>query len=164
MKDEEIEFLSESNKIEREYSGEALEDAKQAWTMAKLYLDEPISVNYILAIHRRLMKRLNLKIAGKIRKVRVGVMTKDGFKEAINFKEIKEELRLLCNPGLYPISSENLIKRWHIRFEEIHPFEDGNGRTCRILMNIQRLKIGLPLLIIYNKDKSKYYEWFKDIE
>jgi len=120
-----------------------------------------MSISYFLGIHRRLLKRLNPKIAGKLRKVQVGVMTKKGFKEAIHWSSIEEELRLLCNPGLYPTSSEKLIKRWHIQFEKIHPFEDGNGRTGRILMNIQRLKVGLPILVIYDKEKFEYYKWFK---
>jgi len=157
----EIEFLKHSNWIEREYSDEALNDAKQAWMMAKINMDEPISIDYILAIHRRLMKRLNPKIVGRIRDCPVMI----GGKIRWNNKgEIREELRLLCNPGIYPISSESLIKRWHIQFENIHPFEDGNGRVGRILMNIQRLKIGLPILIIHEgKEQMNYYKWFKDI-
>jgi len=157
---EEIEFLRESNAIEREYSKEALEDSKQAWMMAKLSSNEPICIDYILGIHRRLLKGLNPEIAGKIRDcpVMIGGETKFQSKE-----EIKDELRLLCNPGIYPIFSEDLIKRWHIRFEDIHPFQDGNGRTGRILMNIQRLKQGLPLLIIHEGDKQQsYYQWFKN--
>lgn len=158
------EFLSESNAIEGEYSEEALQDATQAWTMACLCANDfnpQEGVSYMLGIHRRLMKRLNPKIAGKIRKVRVGVQTKDGFREGTAPEEIKEELRLLFNPGLYPIISEETIKAWHVQFEHIHPFEDGNGRTGRILMNIQRLRLGLPLLIIYDKEKGEYYKWFK---
>lgn len=53
-------------------------------------------------------------------------------------------------------------KAAHIRFEQIHPFADGNGRTGRMLMNWQRLKEGLPLLTIWNKDKADYYKWFKE--
>ncbi len=160
MNSKEIEFLRESNAIEGEYSREALDSAKQAWTMAKLAASEPMDKHYILGIHRRLLKRLNPKIAGKIRDcpVMIGGKTKWQSKE-----EIIEEIRLLCNPGLYPISSEELIKRWHIQFEDIHPFQDGNGRTGRILMNIQRLKRGLPLLIIHEgKEQMEYYKWFKN--
>ena len=161
MNKQEIEFLKESNAIEREYSEEAFEDARQAWIMAQLASNEPMNISYFLGIHRRLLKRLNPKIAGKLRKVQVGVMTKKGFKEAIHWSSIEEELRLLCNPGLYPTFSEKLIKRWHIQFEKIHPFEDGNGRIGRILMNIQRIKAGLPILVIYEKEKHEYYKWFK---
>ena len=155
---EEIEFLKESNYIEREYSEEALEDAKKAWIWAKEQRGN-ISIKFILGIHKRLMKRLNPKIAGKIREVDVWV----GGRKCFSSDIIKEELKMLCNPGLYPYYlGEEWIKRWHIQFEYIHPHEDGNGRTGRILMNIQRLKLGLPILIIHEGDEQwEYYKWFK---
>jgi len=157
MKSEEIEFLLESNKIEREYSEEALEDAKHAWNFAKKHKHNKLDIKFIKLIHQELMRRLNPRIAGEIRKCDIWVGGRKGFSSNI----IEEELRLLCNPGIYPISSESLIKRWHIQFEKIHPFEDGNGRTGRILMNIQRLKIGLPVLIIHEGEEQKsYYRWF----
>ncbi len=160
MTPKEIEFLRESNAIEREYSKEALQDAKQAWMMAKLASSDPIDIHYIVGIHRRLLKRLNPKIAGKIRDCPVMIGGETKFQ---NKEEIIEEIRLLCNPGVYPTSSEDLIKRWHIQFENIHPFTDGNGRTGRIIMNVQRLKRGLPLLIIHEgKEQMEYYKWFKD--
>ncbi|NCN51627.1 Fic family protein, partial [archaeon] len=54
------------------------------------------------------------------------------------------------------------IKRLHIDFEHIHPFRDGNGRTGRILMNIQLINSNLPLKIIHQgEEQQKYYGWFK---
>ena len=157
----EKEFLFESNKIEREYSKEALEDSIIAWDWAKKQKGHT-NKKLILGIHKRLMKRLNPRIAGKFRKVGVGVMVKGVFKEAIHWNEIKDELNQLCNQGIYPVFSESMIKSWHIQFEHIHPFEDGNGRTGRILMNLQRLKERLPLLIIHEgKEQMEYYKWFK---
>ena len=94
--------------------------------------------------------------------IQVGVMTKEGFKEAIHWTKIYDEICQLCNPGIYPILSMNLIKRWHIQFEHIHPFEDGNGRVGRILMNFQLVKKGLPILVIHEgKEQREYYKWFK---
>ena len=156
---DELNFLSESNKIEREYSEEALEDAKQAWIMAKIHIDEPISINYILAIHRRLMKRLNPRIAGKIRDCRVFV----GNRECMYYEEIREALNNWCEK--YKNIKEEEIKQAHIDFEDIHPQQDGNGRVGRILMNIQRLKLRLPILIIHEgKEQMEYYKWFKNLE
>jgi Fic family protein len=173
LTNEEIEFLKESNAIEGEYSNEALEGAIDSWTYAKNIIESQSSScywnlmtsDYILAIHRRLMKRINPRIAGKFRKIQVGVMTKEGFREAIPNKEIRKEISSILDslivPGAKAEYSEEQIKQWHIKFEHIHPFEDGNGRTGRILMNIQRLKIGLPLLIIHTgKEQQEYYKWF----
>jgi hypothetical protein len=59
-------------------------------------------------------------------------------------------------------TKEVFIKQWHINFEGIHPFEDGNGRIGRILMNLQRLSVGLPILIIHEgEEQFEYYKWFK---
>lgn len=160
------EFLSESNKIEREYSKEALEDAKKAWTCGEIELSnkkgdiiKDVTPDLILAIHRRLMRRLNPRIAGKIRTCDVWV----GNRKCLNPKEIKEELRLWCCHSLNPTYlGKEWIRNAHIDFEKIHPFEDGNGRTGRILMNLQRLKIGLPILVIHEGDEQyEYYKWFK---
>lgn len=51
-----------------------------------------------------------------------------------------------------------LASEFHARFEKIHPFEDGNGRVGRILMNAILLKAGYPPLIIRKTGKIAYFE------
>jgi len=149
----EIEFLKESNAIEREYSQEALKDSKDAWDYAMS--EKEVSMTMILDVHRRLMKNLNHGIAGKIRHVDVYV----GNRKCLEPPYIKKSLECLIE--IKP-STEERIKEWHVEFERVHPFEDGNGRTGRILMNFQRLKIELPLLIIHEgKEQLEYYKWFR---
>jgi len=147
------EFLKESNAIEREYSDEALEDSKDAWALA-MRNNKEITIDFICKIHRQLLKTINPHIAGKLRKVEVQV----GFRVCMPSKVVESHLKELCSK--IP-NTEEEIKEWHILFEHIHPFEDGNGRVGRIIMNIQRLKIGLPLLIIHTgKEQKSYYGWF----
>ena len=51
-----------------------------------------------------------------------------------------------------------LVTYVHNMIEHIHPFADGNGRLGRLLINYLLLVNGLPPLIVFNDDKSLYYE------
>jgi len=155
MSDKIKKFIHESNKIERVYSEEADEEAYRAWKFLENFNE--LTISRILEIHRLIMKTLNPKIAGKFRNcsVRVGrwLAPNPGSVRRLIFQWLET-----CND----VKTEEEIKKSHIAFEKIHPFEDGNGRVGRIIYNWQRVKAGLPIHIIHEgEEQLDYYRWFE---
>jgi Fic family protein len=56
---------------------------------------------------------------------------------------------------LHPIE---LAARAHHMLVHIHPFDDGNGRTARLFMNLLLMGSGYPLVVILRADRKKYYQ------
>lgn len=49
----------------------------------------------------------------------------------------------------------------HYKLVDIHPFEDGNGRTSRLLMNLILIRAGYPPVIILKEHRQQYYDYLK---
>ena len=48
------------------------------------------------------------------------------------------------------------LARAHARFEQVHPFLDGNGRAGRLLLNLVLVRLGYPPAIVYKRDRPRY--------
>ena len=54
------------------------------------------------------------------------------------------------------------VALFHLKFEGVHPFIDGNGRTGRLILNLELMKEGYPPINIKFEDRRKYYDCFSD--
>ncbi len=125
--------------------------------------NEPeLSTEIILLLHKMLMGNINDVIAGRFRKkgeyVRVGTHIAPAPEHV---ERMMEEIILdySADHSSYFIDK---IAKFHLDFETIHPFCDGNGRMGRVIINYQLERFGFPNVIIRDKEKRIYYEAFRE--
>lgn len=158
METDELEFLQQSNYIERVADSQSFDDAVTAWKYLKKQKEMTIQV--VLKTHALLMVNQNIpyKDIGNFRNVEVVTIYKGVKTPTLSWLVVKERMDIwVKNSWLFPKN----WKKHHIEYEKIHPFIDGNGRTGRMFMNWERLKAGLPILVIKEEDRFNYYKWFK---
>ncbi|MBN1646250.1 Fic family protein [Candidatus Woesearchaeota archaeon] len=134
----------------------AARNTKTAYEFVKNYRRD-INKAIILRIHKILMQGI-MTDAGKMRKTPVKI-TGANFQppmpdvldlELDRFMEFYRFIRTKFHPVEVAALS-------HLKFIELHPFTDGNGRTGRILMNFILTKLGYPPLIVQAHNKMDYY-------
>lgn len=160
-----------------------------------VYVDKKLSLLVIKEIHRKLLVGVDEKIAGSIRnkKVVIGRYLNSGGRVKMSIrheppfhfqKQIESELNNLiiwCRQKEMPTVITNGV--FHHQFVYIHPFEDGNGRGCRLLTTLLFLQSGYKInkyfvlddwydidRILYSDklhsadsgDKTEWLEYFSD--
>lgn len=125
-----------------------------------LLLKEPYTVNAITPDGLPTQKRVEV---GKYKSQPNHVLTNIG--EIFRFASPEETPALMHDLLSWyqeKIALENvnvilLAAEFHYRFIRIHPFDDGNGRTARILMNFILMQYNFPPVIIKTEEKAKYF-------
>jgi len=146
-------FLEQSNNIENVFDKDSLKQAIKAWEY--LIPHKELTFEVILKTHGILMLNQEMDSKGAFRKHEVRIGSTYGALYIV----VPQRMRVWCQMANQP-KTEEQIKYDHISFEKIHPFADGNGRMGRILLNWQRLKNKLSILVIKNSEKQDYYKWF----
>lgn len=120
---------------------------------------EALSEWQIKSLHRLVLKGIDDAYAGVYRKEQVFI---SGAKHIPSAHYVIQEkmdgmMNWYHNEGaiLHPVKRGAML---HAIFVRIHPFIDENGRTARLLLNLELMKDGFPLVIIKVKNRLAYYE------
>ena len=115
---------------------------------------------------RTLFEIRNAKLANEL------FLTSFGEKRRMDEALVKEFQKLLTmntydarrwqlgeRPGEYKKQENALtaVAYFHVKFENIHPFADGNGRTGRLAMNYLLVMLGHPPIVVHEEDRKEYY-------
>lgn len=116
-----------------------------------------ITTETTIDVHARLLKNIDQR-TGSFRKHNVRVFGAEFTPTDAKYVEIDMNILLKWyeqhKRKLHPLILGSIF---HEKFERIHPFYDGNGRTGRMLINIVLMQNSLPPLIIKNKMRNEYY-------
>lgn len=122
--------------------------------------DIPLSESVIKQIHSLvLIDRPDDK--GVFRRIPVRIM--GAFTEPVQPFLIEQKISDLLAENEHRKTAMNPIERiakFHLEFEGIHPFVDGNGRTGRLVLNLDLIRNGYPPINIKFADRKKYYDAF----
>ncbi|MDR1225881.1 MAG: Fic family protein [Prevotellaceae bacterium] len=116
-----------------------------------------VTINNLELLHQMLLGGINDDYAGHTR--HTGQYVRIGWHIAPPPELVKPMLEDLINDYNSSESKYFLekIAEFHLRFETIHPFCDGNGRMGRLIINLQLAALGYPPVIIQNKGKKEEY-------
>ncbi|MFP3728457.1 Fic family protein [Priestia filamentosa] len=120
---------------------------------------EPLTEWQIKNLHRLVLKGIDDEYAGVYRDQQVFIAGARHTPPAPYL--IKEQMEQLINwydneaQKLHPVERGAML---HAIFVGIHPFIDGNGRTSRLLLNLELMKAGFPAVVIKVENRLAYYE------
>lgn len=127
-------------------------------------IEKVLDIEMMLLLHKMLLSNIYNEVTGRFRQGNEWVKVANHIAEAPdNIEKRMDDLLIQYNAS----PSENIIKRialFHLTFEHIHPFVDGNGRIGRVLNNYLLIREGFVPINIKFIDRKLYYEAFKEFD
>lgn len=120
---------------------------------------QPLDEWTIKSLHQLVLKNIDTENAGSYR--RVNVLISGAEHRPPHALQVAEQMTAFVDwynqsaQALHPIER---AARVHGEFVKIHPFVDGNGRTARLLMNLELMKAGFPATVIEVEQRLAYYQ------
>lgn len=148
------EWIRESNLIE---GVDELEEDRRSLRAWRWFVKQPLTVDSVFKLHRKIMLKKLGKEAGRLRTCNVMVGSR-----LCPRPEYVPNLLLIWFGLWETAQTSTSIKEAHVHFECIHPFVDGNGRTGRMVMNWQFVHSSMNPLCIKASERWAYYNWFKE--
>jgi Fic family protein len=116
-----------------------------------------ISKKFILKLHELAMRDIDLYTLGTFRRIEVSILGSETTPVPAIFveEEIDKLLKWYYKSKLHPVE---LATEFHVRFEAIHPFTDGNGRVGREIFNLMITQAGFPAFNFDVKFRDEYLD------
>ena len=120
---------------------------------------EPLSEWMIKSLHHLILKGLDDENAGRYRTVNVRIAGASHLPpDQVMVPELMERFIAWYRDEAMALHPVERAARVHSDFVKIHPFVDGNGRTSRLLMNLELMKAGYPAAVLPVERRLAYYE------
>lgn len=120
---------------------------------------EPLTEWTIKSLHQLILKGIDDDNAGRYRTVNVRIAGAQHLPpDQVVVPELMERFIAWCQGEGMALHPVERAARVHSDFVKIHPFADGNGRTGRLLMNLELMKAGYPAAVLPVESRLAYYE------
>lgn len=158
---EALQMLMEKNIVTGTHSLDDVQETVNSFYTFDLVIDSldiPLTLDMIKEWHSSLMYRTRLYdmgLAGVFKKYPNKILGADF--ETANPWEVEDRLNKIIDKynNLKKVTIED-IARFHLEFEKIHPFQDGNGRIGRFIFLKQLLENKLPLKYMNGETSQEY--------
>jgi Fic family protein len=119
---------------------------------------EPLELGRLLRWHKAIFGDTKPDIAGQLRTVQAWISgSKHVPPSPLEVKPLLVELLRRASRNRRGVHPVQLAAEFHLDFESVHPFVDGNGRIGRLAMNLLLARAGYPMVDIAYVKRKGYY-------